>query len=259
MFDRKKLKCTKIKNDKIQSWRLELASLAYNIHFRPGKDNIAPDPLTRAFCANSHTRNLQELHENLFHPGISRVAHYVRAKNLPFSVKDVKKVCTFCQVCAELKPPQNTLIKATQTFEKLAIDFKGPLPSSTRKVYILVVVDEFSRFPFCFPCHNMSSQTVINCFHCLFTLCGIPGCIHSDNANTFVSAEFKLYLIKRGIAQSHSAIYRPIGNSQVERYNGVIWRVVRLASKTRNMPITQWERVLHDVLPFASIVFVHQH
>ena len=48
-----------------------------------------------------------------------------------------------CQVCAELKPrfckpPQNTLIKATQTFERLAIDFEGPLPSSTRNIYILV-------------------------------------------------------------------------------------------------------------------------
>ena len=258
MFDRKRR--SKIKNNKIQSWRLELASLAYNIHFRPGKDNIAPDTLTRAFCVNSHNRNLQELHENLCHPGISRLAHYVRAKNLPFSVEDVKKVCLSCQVCAELKPrfckpPQNTLIKATQPFERLAIDFKGPLSSSSRNFYILVVVDEFSRFPFCFPCPNMSSQTVINCLVRLFTLCGIPGCIHSDNASTFVSAEFKSYLIKRGIAQSHSAVYHPAGNSQVERCNGVIWRAVRLALKTRNMPITQWERVLHDVLhPLRSLL-----
>ena len=159
-------------------------------------------------------------------------------------MEDVKKVCLSCQVCAELKPrfckpPQNTLIKATQPFERVAIDFKGPLPSSTRNIYILVVVDNFSRFPFCLRSHNMLSQTVINCLDRLFTFCGIPGCIHSDNASTFVSAEFKLYLIKRGIAQSHSAIYHPTGYSQVERYNGVIWRAGRLAFKTRNMPITQ--------------------
>ena len=95
---------------------------------------------------------------------------------------------------------------------------------------------------------SLSSQTVINCLDHLFTLCGIPGCIHSDNNSTFVSAEFKSYLIKRRIAQSRSAVYHPAGNSQVKRYNGVIWRAVRLALKTRNMPITQWERVLHDVL-----------
>ena len=67
---------------------------------------------------------------------------------------------------------------------------------------------------------------------------------------TFVSAEFRSYLIKRGIAQSRSAVYHPAGNSQVERHNGAIWRAVRLALKTRNMPITQWERVLHDLLFF---------
>ena len=103
MFDGKK--CSKIKNNKIQSWRiLELASLAYNVHFRPGKENITPDTLMHAFWANSHNRNLQELHENLCHSGISRLVHYVQAKNLPFSLEDVKKVCLSCQVCAELKP-----------------------------------------------------------------------------------------------------------------------------------------------------------
>ena len=203
LFDCKSLmqKRSKIKKNKIQSWRLKLASLAYNIDFQPGKENIAQAALTRAFCANFHNRNLRQLNENLCHPGISRLAHYIRAKNRPFSVEDVEKVCLSCQVCAELKPrfckpPQNTFIKAAQPFERLAIDFKEPLPSSSRNFYILVVVDEFSRFPFCFPCHNMSSQTVINCLDRLLTLCGIPGCIHSDNATTFVSAEFKSYLIK---------------------------------------------------------------
>ena len=135
-------------------------------------------------------------------------------------MEDVKK-CLSCQVCAKsktrfCKQPQNTLFRATQSSEWLAIDFKGPLLLSTRNIYILVVVDEFPRFPFCFPCHNMSSQPVFNLDR-LFTLCDIPGCIHSDNASTFVSEEFKSYLIKRGIARSHSTIYYPTGNSQVER------------------------------------------
>ena len=168
-------------------------------------------------------------------------------------MEDVKKVCLFGQVCAELKPrfpktPQSTLIKATQPFEKFAIDFKTPLSSSSCNIYILIVVDEFSRFPFCFLCHNVPLQTVINCLDGLFTSYDIPGCIHSENTSTLVTAEFKSYLIKQGIAQSHSAVYRPAGNSQVEGHNGVLWRAVRLALKTRNMPITQWERVLHNVM-----------
>ena len=79
------------KNNKIQRLRLELASLAYDIQFQPGKSNIASDILTRAFRPTSYTRNLPELRENLCYPGISRLAHYVRSKNLPFLVENVKK------------------------------------------------------------------------------------------------------------------------------------------------------------------------
>ena len=35
---------------------------------------------------------------------------------------------------------------------------KGPRP------YSLVVVDEYSRYPFVFPCKNMTSETVCNCY-----------------------------------------------------------------------------------------------
>lgn len=251
MLDNRKR--TKIKNNKIQCWRLELASLSYTIQYRPGKENVGPDTFTRAFCASSFSYNLQQIHDNLCHPGISRLSHFVRSKNLPFSMEDVKKVCLSCKICCELKPrffkaPANTLIKATRPFERISIDFKGPLPSCTRNFYLLVVIDEYSRFPFCFPCPNMYTSTVMKCLDELFSLCGVPGCILSDNARTFTSNEFKTFLLERGIASSHSTVYHPTGNSQVERYNGVIWRAIRLALKSRNLPINQWERVLPYVL-----------
>ena len=88
MFDTRKR--TKVKNNKIQSWRLERASFSYTIRYRPGKDNIAPDALSRAICGMTCATNLYNLHNNLCHPGVSRLLHYVRCKNLPFSVVDVK-------------------------------------------------------------------------------------------------------------------------------------------------------------------------
>ena len=251
MLDNRKR--SKIKNHKIHCWRLELASFSYTIKFRPGRDNVAADAFTRAVCASVNTFTLQELHQNLCHPGVRRLAHYVRAKNLPFSMGDVKETCSSCRVCAELKPrfyiPQKgTLIKATQPFERIAIDFKGPLPTCTRNMYLLVFVDEFSRFPFCYPCPNMYSETVIKCLNDLFTLCSVPSCVHSDNARSFLSREIKDFFTERGIATSHCSVYHPTGNSQVERYNGVIWRSVRLALKSQNLPIERWESVLPNVL-----------
>ena len=43
------------------------------------------------------------------------------------------------------------LVKATQSFEGINIDFRGPLPPVTNNKYILTVVDKLSRFPFIFP------------------------------------------------------------------------------------------------------------
>ena len=166
MLDNRKR--TKIKNNKIQCWRLELASYSYRIKHRPGKENDAADSLTRAFCGSTLSSNLVKIHAALCHPGVTRLLHFVRTKNLPFSRDDVRKVCSNCRICAELKPSfykpiETQLIKATKPFERISIDFKGPVPSTPNNKYLLVIIDEYSRFPFIFPCSNMNSSTVIAC------------------------------------------------------------------------------------------------
>ena len=90
---------------------------------------------------------LYKLHDVLCHPGISHIMHFVRTRNLPFSVDNVKRITLGCKICAEAKPryarlSPTPLIKAIQTFERLSIDFKGPLPSVNQDRYLLVVCDE---------------------------------------------------------------------------------------------------------------------
>ena len=132
-------KRTKIKNNKIQGWRLELASFSYTITYRPGVDHVGPGTLTRAFCAlvTETNSNFSKIHNELCHPGVTRMLHFVRLKNLSYSTEEVKKVCSSYRICTELTPhfhrPQiGTLIKSTQPMEKLNIDFKGLLPSATQ-------------------------------------------------------------------------------------------------------------------------------
>ena len=137
MFDRHR--AFKIKNDKILRWRLELSPFQYQIVYRPGRLNIPADTLSRT-CSISSC-NLQILHENLCHPGIARFYHFIKSKNLPYSMEDVKKMTASCEACAKLKPqfskPDNPpLIKATHPFERLNIDFKGLLPQKI-SIYLL--------------------------------------------------------------------------------------------------------------------------
>ena len=88
-------------------------------------------------------RPLVDLHSSLCHPGVTRLLHFVRSRNLPYSVDDVRRVTQACKVCSEVKPrfhrsvEEHTLIKATAPWERLNVDFKGPLPSSTRNKYLL--------------------------------------------------------------------------------------------------------------------------
>ena len=129
--------------------------------------------------------------------------------------------------------------------ERLSIDFKGPLPTTSRNAYLLTAVDKYSRFPFAFPCPNMH---VIKCLDQIFTLCGMPSYIHTDRGASFLSQELKEYLSQRGIATSKTTPYHPNGNGQVERYNGIIWKAVRLSLMSANLPDSKWELVLPDAL-----------
>lgn len=96
--------------------------------------------------------------------------------------------------------------------ERLSIDFKGPLPTASRNPYLLTAVDEYSRFPFAFPCPNMNAATVIKCLELIFSLCGMPNYIHSDQGTSYMSKDLKEYLTQKGVATSRSTPYHPIGN-----------------------------------------------
>ena len=112
------------------------------------------------------------------------------------------------------KPPSAQLVKSTQPFERLSVDFKGPLHSSTTSRYLLTIVDEYPRFPFAFPCANVDSKTVIAHFNQLFALFGMPAYIHSDGGAAFMSNELMMLLRQRVIACSRTSVYNAPGNGQ---------------------------------------------
>ena len=63
--------------------------------------------------------DLKDIHKKLGHPGITRLVYFVGIKNLLFSVDDVKRVCSYCKICAKIKPrfyikEEELLIKSTR-------------------------------------------------------------------------------------------------------------------------------------------------
>ena len=122
MFDHRRH--SKIKNNKILRWRLELAQYDYDIIYRAGKYNCVPDTLSRSYVASMANTALYDIHASLCHPGVTRFHHYIKTKNLPFSLQEVRDTVARCHICSEVKPrylkPNSVpLIKATQPFERL--------------------------------------------------------------------------------------------------------------------------------------------
>ena len=188
-------KKSKIKNVKIQSWRVRLSEYRFDVENRLGKLNSAADALTRnpkakkiygLLSSISIRDNLQEkLHKDLGCPGVTRLFHQVKIRNLPYSLADASKVCKSCLSCSELKPKFYKLtpgkwIRATQPFERIAVDFKGPLHKSktSKNRFILTIVDGFSRFPWTFPSKGASSSTAIKIYHEMFATFGTENTIH---------------------------------------------------------------------------------
>ena len=242
----------KVKNTKMQRWKMELSCYNFEIEHRPGSRNIPADTFSRNVCYSTVSNQLYLLHNSLCHPGVTRLNHYVKSKNLAFSLDEIREVTKSCDVCAKNKPrflnQTNTLIKATQPFERLSVDFKGPLPSTNNNKYLLNVIDEHSRFPFSFPCPDLTASTIIKCFVELFSTFGTPCYIHTDQGSNFMSKELKTFLLQRNIATSRTTPYNPMGNGQIEKTNSTIWKTVTLALHSRKLPQECWQDVLPDAL-----------
>ena len=158
-----------------------------------------------------------------------------------------------CNVCAVVtsrfyKPIETHVIKATLPMERLSVDFKGTIAGCTKNRYMLTIIDEYSRFPFAFPCSRMDASTVIACLSKVFLLFGLCAFIHSDRGPAFMSFELQSFLPSKGIGVSRTFVYNPRGNGQCKKFNSTVWNAVQLALKKCNLPISKWDIVLYDAL-----------
>ena len=195
----------KIKNDKIYRWRLELSCYNFDIIYRPGRNVVAV-----VYCSAVSTDNLYELHNALYHPGVTRMTAFIRSRNLPFSVEDVRTMTKACNICNQCKPhiyvpDKKVLIKATRPIEMSKSGFQRTCHQILLyNKYILTIIDEYTRFPFAIPCPDVKTTSIIKALCQIFSIFGLPAYIHSDRSSAFMSSELKQYLHNKGIATSRT-------------------------------------------------------
>ena len=153
-------------------------------------------PVRQTICCVSDAflkQSCQTIHRNLAHAAAER--SILEAEKLIFNVNlksTMKEVISSSNECLKVKgrlkqSPLFSVPVTQEPFETISMDFMGPLPKGRLlNVYVLIIVDQLTRYLIAIPTRDRSADTVINVLQDnSFNLYNVPKLILSDNAREF--------------------------------------------------------------------------
>lgn len=178
---------------------------------------------------------IKECHEFYLHCGIEKclliLQEYFTFTNMHKKIRKFIRACDSCQKCKHSTNPlvgEAIGISCTGVRDMISIDFVGPLPRSnfgTR--YILITLDNYSKFIKLYPLKNATTRAVINkLFNDYIPTYGKPTKILSDNGTQFRSHNYVNNLNENNIKPIFIPIRHPKMNMS-ERYIQNVKRCLR--------------------------------
>jgi len=156
-------------------------------------------------------------------------------------------LCASCELGKKSRKSHPTIINTNiaEPLELLHTDLCGPsaIESVAGNKYILVVVDDFSRFTWVFFLKHKSEATshLINFIkQNELTLRNPVRKIRSDNGTELKNHAFEDFLINKGILHNLSAPYTPQQNGVVERRNRFLCEAARTMLSFARLPLYFW-------------------
>jgi transposase InsO family protein len=176
---------------------------------------------------------LYQLHDSVTagHLGVKKTLQNIRKRFFWIGLrKDVETWCKKCTICASRKSPQMKNKAPMKQFncgarwERISIDFVGPFALTKKgNKYLMVVVDQFTKWTECVPLPNIETITVANALiEKVLQTFGMPLSIHTDQGVQFESNLFKELCNLFGIQKTRTTPYRPQSNGGTERTNRTI-------------------------------------
>ncbi|GBN16646.1 Transposon Ty3-G Gag-Pol polyprotein [Araneus ventricosus] len=96
----------------------------------------------------------------------------------------------------------------------------GPLPPSEGQIYLLTIIDRFSRWPEAIPIPDMRAKTICRAiFDAWISRFGCPSVVTSDQGSQLRSSIFVEFTRMLGTQKIKTTPYHPISNRIVERFH----------------------------------------
>ena len=165
---------------------------------------------------------------------------------------DVKLAKQRCHQCARYQRPrphrQGNLqpMLTGEPWERLGIDITGPHPASSKgNIYILTVIDHFSKWVELIPMRNQEAATVakllmdrVICVH------GCPLQILTEQGANFESSLFRELCKLLAVDKIRTTPYKPSTNGNIERFHGTMHAMLaKLISENQR----DWDQKLSTV------------
>ncbi|XP_057302657.1 uncharacterized protein K02A2.6-like [Hydractinia symbiolongicarpus] len=150
-------------------------------------------------CISPNIAKIQAI-QNLESPGnITKLFKRTQKKGLPlalgYTTANVRCSARY-PTKQNTPPPMQPSTLPSDVWHTLNIDFLGPLPNEK---YLLVVVDQFSRYPEAEITNSTAAQQTIEILTKIFSTHGIPFKVITDNDPPFPSQKFKDFMTVNGI------------------------------------------------------------
>lgn len=183
------------------------------------------------------------------HQGIVKTKSLIRQTLwFPGLDKLVESAVAHCLPCQAATPKQSEVIPPLQMsklpsgcWQEVSIDFTGPFKSGE---YLLVVMDDYSRWPEVEIVYSTSAQAVFPRLDAIFSRVSVPVVCRTDNGPPFNGQDFARFARTMGFEHRKVTPLWPRANGEVERF----MRTLKKAVQAAQLESGSWKQELHRFL-----------
>lgn len=183
------------------------------------------------------------------HYGVKKTAAKLNYYHWKGMGTDITRFVGSCLTCQKHKDAKTKRfghlmpIKTSQLFNRVHMDFIGPLTTSSKgNKHIVTMIGAFSRMGYARPCQSATAEEAIQLLlDEVVSKHGPPEHMVTDNGTQFNSNAFKELMASLGTKHSTTCEYNPQANGMDEKFNGTLFKIIKNCVDTAK---ERWDAVL---------------